>query len=281
MMRDYWTCSKFADWLRGTTKGGAKTSEGWDEWEKSAKAAYPVRWWLAEEGLDYLQKFVMFIPDKLHAIKYYINNRWITRTHSLTAHRRDIKPGSWCDVGNRFLPCLFNELVDFVEVELAWWHLAWSPEERPKYNMPWWAVGWWRFRTWRCPQAGLDNLKWQSELVWKEEEVSDPKLIGKSTYQAEKAVEILALYKWWTEVYPNRPDPHDASGWSDYCNLKRDMSEGSSSFHAMFRKDNETKEIRKMADVALKKLRKIEADYEKEDESMMIRLIKIRNSLWT
>jgi hypothetical protein len=57
--------------------------------------------------------------------------------------------------------------------------------------------------------------------------------------------------------------------------------EGSSTFSAMFRHDNETKEIRKMADQTLKKLRKIEAAYEKEDEAMMIRLIKIRGSLWT
>ena len=49
MRNHYWTCSKFADWIRGTTKGGAKTSEGWDEWETRAKSAYPVRWWLAEE----------------------------------------------------------------------------------------------------------------------------------------------------------------------------------------------------------------------------------------
>jgi len=115
-MRNYWTCSKFADWLRGTTKGGAKSAEGWDEWERRAKAAYPVRWWLAEEGLDYLQNFVMFIPDKIYAVKYYINNRWVTRTHCLTASPNDIRPGTWCDVGHRFLPCLFNELVDLVDV---------------------------------------------------------------------------------------------------------------------------------------------------------------------
>jgi hypothetical protein len=28
-------------------------------------------------------------------------------------------------------------------------------------------------------------------------------------------------------------------------------------------------------------LRKIEADYEKEDEEMMIRLIRVRHGLWT
>ncbi len=276
-MNNYWTCSKFADWIRGTTKGGAKTSEGWDEWEARAKAAYPIRWWLAEEGLDILQKIVYFIPDQIHACKYYINNRYITRTHCLTAHPSDIKRGEWRDVGNRFLPCLFNELVDFVEVELAWWHLAWSPEERPKYNMPWWAVGWWRIRTWRCPQAGLDNLKWQSELVWKEDECEpgSPN-IGKPTYQAEKALEILALYKWWTEVYRNRPDPHDASGWSAYCEASRLANGGRLSFSG-----DKSPDLKKQGDKALKLLRKIEETYEKEDEQMMIRLIKIRQSLWT
>ena len=280
-MRNYWTCSKFADWLRGTTKLKAGTSEEWDEWEKRAKKSHPVRWWLAEEGLDYIQSAIMFIPDKLYACKYYINNRYITRTHSLTAHPSDIKRGEWCDVGNRFLPCLFNELVDFVEVELAWWHLAWSPEERSKYNMPWWAVGWWRIRTWRCPQAGLDNLKWQSELVWKEDECEpgSPN-IGKPTYQAEKAKEILALDKWWTEVYRNRPDPHDASGWSEYCERKRE-EKGPDGTTMSFFSEPKNKELRKFGDQALKKLRKIEDAYEKEDEQMMIRLIKVRRSLWT
>jgi hypothetical protein len=33
-------------------------------------------------------------------------------------------------VGNRFLPCLFNELVDFVEIEQAWHHCVWSDEAK-------------------------------------------------------------------------------------------------------------------------------------------------------
>jgi hypothetical protein len=277
MRNHYWTCSKFADWVRGTPKGGAKTSEGWDEWTDEAKRYNPVRYWLAEEGLDYLQQIVYFIPDKLYAGKYYINNRWITRSHSLTAHARDIKPGQWQDVGNRFLPCMFNELVDFVEVELAWWHLAWSPEERPKYNMPWWAVGWWRVRAWRCPQAGLDNLEWQRNLRWKEDEVGkDFKDLGKLTPQAIKAQEILDLYTWWTTTYRNRPDPHDASGWTAYCELSRLANGGKLSFSG-----DKTPELRKASKLAHKELRKIEAAYEKEDEQMMIRLIKVRHGLWT
>ena len=281
MRNHYWTCSKFADWLRGTAKGGAKTAEGWDDWTTAAQMKHSFRYWLAEEGLDYLQKVVYWPTDTLHAIKYYINNRWVTRTHSLTAHPRDIKPGTWCDVGNRFLPCLFNELQDFVEVELAWWHIAWADkDEKAKYNAPFWATGWFRWRTWRCVQAGLDNLDWQSKLRhsvddgWEE---SDPN-IGKLTPQAERALEILALYKWWTEVYPNRPDPHDASGWSEYCDRKR-QEHGDTGLS--FMKESKNPELRALGDAALKKTHEIEQAYEEEDTQMLCRLVKIRGSLWT
>lgn len=281
MRSNYWSCSKFADWIRGIKKGSAKTGRGWREWEQEGKAKYPIRFWIAEEALDAIQNFIWWPVDRLHDIKYYINNRWVTRTHSLTAHPRDIKPGQWQDVGNRFLPCLFNELVDFVEVELAWWHLAWSPEERPKYNMPWWAVGWWRIRIWRCPQAGLDNLEWQRKLVWNEDELldkDDPRY-GKPTRQAVNAQEILDLYTWWTKVYPNRPDPHDAGGWTAVCNRRREKNGGDGM--SLFDSDNETPAEKRETMKALKLSQKIEDQYNKEDEAMMIRLIKIRQSLWT
>jgi hypothetical protein len=168
-------------------------------------------------------------------------------------------------------------LVDFVEVELAWWHLAWSPEERYKYNMPWWAVGWWRVRTWRCPQAGLDNLEWQRQLRWKEEEVgADFKGLGELTPQAIKAQEILDLYTWWTTTYRNRPDPYEASGWSAACEASRQANGGKLSWSTP--KDPV---LKKAQNKAHKLLQKIEADYEKEDEAMMIRLIKVRHGLWT
>jgi hypothetical protein len=276
---NYWSCSKFADWIRGTKKLGAGTTEQWDDWTNAAKMKHNFRYWLAEEGLSYVQDFVTWPVRKLYDVKYYVNNRWITRSHALTAHRRDIRPGDWCDVGNRFLPCLFNELVDFVEVELAWWHLAWSPEERPKYNMPWWAVGWWRIRLWRCPQAGLDNLEWQRNLRWTEEEVgADSPNLGKLTPQAIKAQEILDLYRWWTDVYPNRPEPMEASGWSAYCDQCREELGGG--VMSMFKQSKSSK-LKKQGDRAHKLLQKIEAAYEKEDEEMMIRLIKVRHGLWT
>jgi hypothetical protein len=237
---------------------------------------------MAEEALDGIQNAINWPADRLHAVKYYINNRWITRTHALTAHPRDIKPGQWRDVGTRFLPCLFNELVDYVEMELAWWHLAWSPEERPKYNMPWWAVGWWRVRTWRCPQAGLDNLKWQASLKMDDEWVkTDDPDYGKPTTQALNAMEILALYNWWKNVYPVRPDPHDAGGWTAYMEHMRVKyaEEDGEDGMPMFRSGDEYD--RAMSRAALDRTSEMEAVYEAEDTEMLIRLIKIRHALWT
>ena len=282
-MRNYWTCSKFADWLRGTPKGGAKTGEGWDEWHTTAKMKHNLRYWIAEEGLDYVQNFVMYIPDKIHSAKYYINNRFITRTHALTAHPRDIAPGTWADVGHRFLPCLYNELVDFVEVELAWWHIAWADKEaRAKYNAPFWATGWFRWRTWRCPQAGLDNLEWQRNLRWQEDEVGpDSTSVGKPTQQAVKAQEILDLYTWWTVTRPARVDPYEASGWSALCEARRAKAEAEGKRSFLSGMNDRTPAEKKATKKALDTLHKLEAKYEKEDEDMMIRLIKVRHGLWT
>ena len=276
MRSNYWSIGKFADWLRGTPKLKCGTSEEWDAWYAESAKAHPIRYWITEEGLDYLQKFVYYIPDKLNDVRYYINNRWVSRSHSLTAHARDIRPGAWCDVGNRFLPCLFNELQDFVEIEQAWHHCIWSDEAKTKFDVPWYRSGWLRWRTWRCPEAGLEYLRWAETLTNAEFLDDDKKHEEVPTYQAKAAKEIIELYTWWTTTYRNRPDAYEASGWTEYCEAARLANGGKLSFSS-----DKTPELKKMSNVAMKKLRKIEAAYEKEDEAMMIRLIKIRQSLWT
>jgi len=274
---NYWTCSAFADWLRGTPKPGSATSKGWHDWTVAAKAKHPIRYWVADDGLGHLQDFVTWPIRKIYDVKYYINNRYVTRTHALSAHPRDIKPGTWSDVGNRFLPCLFNELVDFIEIESAWSHIAWgSKEAREKYDAPFYATGWFRWRTWRCPQAGLDHLDWAMTLTntdWCEPSHKD---YGKPTQQATRAKELKELYLWWTDTYRNRPDPYEASGWSAICESRRE-SHKDDGFMFEDRTPAEKKETRRALDV----MRKIEAQYEKENEAMMIRLIKIRDALWT
>ena len=70
----------------------------------------------------------------------------------------------------------------------------------------------------------------------------------------------------------------EASGWSAYCDACREENGGG--VMAML-KQPKSKELKKQGDKAHKLLQKIEAEYEKEDEEMMIRLIKVRHGLWT
>ena len=278
-MKNYWTCSGFADWLRGTPKPGAATSRGWNTWHKEAKGKHPFRYWLADDALDFVQNIVDWPGEQVNSVRYYINNRWISRSHSLTAHPSDIKPGQWQDVGNRFLPCLFNELVDFVEIETAWNHCMWNEEAREKYQVPWWRKGWLRLRVWRSAECGIEHLEWAAALTWSTNGAvpGDPNF-NKPTGQALAAQEILDLYHWWKEERPQRVDPSDASGWTALCAARREKNPDR--FFDLDDDDDSAKQ-RGLSARALKLSGKIEAAYEKEDEQMMIRLIKIRQSLWT
>jgi hypothetical protein len=96
---------------------------------------------------------------------------------------------------------------------------------------------------------------------------------GRPTSQAQNALEMLALYRWWTVTRPARPEPMKASGWSDYCDRRRAANPDDWLFS-----DSEDKED---TGPMMDEMHRLEAEYEAEDEAMMIRLIKIRNSLWT
>jgi hypothetical protein len=274
----YWSCTKFADFIRGTKKPVSDTFSGWDEWRTQASAAHPIRYWIAEEGFDAVQDFFGYIPSKLNDFRCYLTNRFVSHTNALTAASIDIKPGTWCDVGNRFLPCLFNELQDFVEIEKAWMHVVWSPDSRKIYNCPWIINHWWTrwFYRWRNPEAGIEHLNWEMSLLQDESYglTSDDPRYNTPTPQAVTATEIKDLYLWWTEVYRNRPDPYTASGWDEICE-KRYSSNPKMGYLAL---DEATRaEERKI----FEKVRELEDQYHAEDEEMLIRLIKIRNSLWT
>ena len=62
----------------------------------------------------------------------------------------------------------------------------------------------------------------------------------------------------------------EISGWSEFC----------AKYPTLWRKQ-ETPEQAEESQVTLKKVREIEARYEQEDEDMLIRIIKVRKSLWT
>ena len=68
----------------------------------------------------------------------------------------------------------------------------------------------------------------------------------------------------------------EASGWTAYCEAARMANGGRLSFSG-----DKSPELAEMSKIAMDKMHKMEEAYEAEDEAMMIRLIKIRQSLWT
>lgn len=273
----YWNNTGVADWIRGTAKPSSATSQGWRTWEDQARAAHPYRFWIVEEGMGYLQKLVNWPLDKLRSVKYYFNNRFVTRTHTLTAH--SLPKGQWAEFGSRVLHCNFDALVDFVEIESAWSYIAWSDAEvRAKYQLPWYANRWFKLQPWRCAAAGLDQLYWAAALVHDSNIgfAANHVKFGTPTGQAETAKETLVLYHWWKNVRPARPDPDTVSGWTDLCNRGGKNISGFGVFGT-----DETPEEKLATSAAMLKSSEIDAAYDAEDKEMLIRLVKLSSDLWT
>ena len=85
------------------------------------------------------------------------------------------------------------------------------------------------------------------------------------------------MYLWWKNVYPNRPDPHDASGWTEFCERCRESKVGGVLSWLDDKTEEEAEESRRILD----RCHEIEEQYDTEDTEMLIRLIKVRQRLWT
>ena len=170
---------------------------------------------------------------------------------------------------------MFDELVNYVEIEEAWSNICWNKDARKKYKAPFYSWGWFRWRTWRSAEAGLEKLEWASKLTNEEWLDEDQKHLAEPTDQAKTAAELMVLYDWWKNIRPNRPDPYKASGWSDLCAKRRET--GLDFFDMESSTDEENIATQNILDVC----NKIEREYDEEDTDMMIRLVRIRRSMWT
>lgn len=230
----YWSLSSLAKWIRekaGLTNPYSLTMEGWKDYKEECKQKAPFIYWLTTTGFNKTQDFVSYPFDILYNARCYYRN-WKGNTHVLDGN---LKKGQWYDLSSRILPCLFEELVKYIEQEKE-----------------------------------LETLEWETTLVYNEEWGIDPsdEKYGKLTDQAIHAIEQKALYLWYKNIYLKRSDPHDISGLTDFYK----EGEGLSKLD-----ESRNKEWKDMYEI----YSKIEEDYRKEEEEMIIRLIKIRESLWT
>jgi hypothetical protein len=124
------------------------------------------------------------------------------------------------------------------------------------------------------------HLEWAAGLKVDEEwmDKNDPNY-GLPTPHALAAQETLALYKWWKEERPKRLDPMDASGWSNFCEERRNAAKAGGDepwdCFAEYESEEEQERAGKIHDI----YRKLEQEQEDEETEMLIRLVKLRTRL--
>jgi hypothetical protein len=267
--RKYWALSKPVLWIRSKFGPNLEygTAEEWDSHSAYWENERPIINWLTDNLVDKVQDFVYFPYDLKKHVEYKLGARFFHRYYSASS---DLNKWEYHDIDSRMLHCNFQMLVDFVEVERAgyknekWYHSGFSS---------------FIFGLLRDPDEGIKYLDWEATLKYDEsffggdlteaearENFGDS--YGKPTPQAERAIEALELYHWWV-TRPFRPDPWVDSGYQAALDTEGDSGKILSLSLSPARKE------------AHVKLRELEEKYQKEDDEMLIRLIKIRHGLWS
>lgn len=212
---------------------GVGTSEEFEDYDKWLKSNHPYVYWIEEVFMDKFQDAFCFLPKLYREVKYNIKNRFFTKPHYLNT---GLKKGSYYEIDERIIHGLFNTLKIYIEEELSNYAQIFYSEEMRKER-----------KKWSNAQHAIDYIEWEIKETSKE--------------QSDAAKEKLELYKWWTEVYPNRVDPYDLVIWEE-----------------------DEKPFQKTVVSYAEKYGEFEKETKRqnsEDEEMMIRLIKLRYALWT
>jgi hypothetical protein len=177
-----WTFSKVANYIRGIEKININPSTNWDEWntwnENESENYFklwdlyknkrPIRFWIAEELIWNIQIIVNKPINVVNNIVNYINNKYIKKTHMLSALSEKILIGKEYNINSMVLPVLFNALVDFVEIIMV-----------NKCN-----------NGKRYPEIGFDLI--------------NHGIFSRYMLTDDIRKEIIYLYNWWKEYYPIR-----------------------------------------------------------------------------
>lgn len=194
----------------------------------------------------------MKITKWIDEVYWWFSYTWMHRAwwwvrHRTTNRYHVIKTGlepGWYDTDAVLESVAWSLLVKYVEVECA---SMWNMSER-RYNKPELPVR----------EAGLAWLKYQYTPSPGED--GNPGWPGNPDNK-----EIETIYRWYTEDRVRRPDPYD-----NYVSNRNTIS-----MQLGLRELDDNKEPSWWDPI------KIEETYDDEDTDMLIRLIKIRRSLWT
>ena len=239
---------------------GSMSSKGWRLFDKEFKERAPIRYWL-KSGL--IRRIINPIRWRYNGISDWFRYRTTHKYHIIDT---GLVPGYY-EIDTLMLHGNFNMLKDFVEVSQARHRYYWSDDYRDnsswcEKHMPFYSV----FYPFRRPDLGIAYLDWASTL-------DDPSLppYEQSPSQAVEAREIKSLYLWWVKDRPARKEiehvHYDNQGLGWLSSLDEDFDRDAEDYKAhvenMVQRDKQA------------------ADWEAEDQDMLIRLMKIRKGLWT
>ena len=235
-----------------------ETLESWNdvlEWEKATKSKHPIAFFVFEA----LPEKIILYTEKVKSIfdksRRWIRVRFFDRLHLIDTR---LDPG-FHGPRTRVLHGVFSVLVDAVEIDLARRSAAEGASKQP-----WWSTGKLRFKSHRNPQAGVARLR--KMMSSKSRSSSLISFFGSDDITQE----LWILYHWWTMIRINRPDPDAASGWSEFVDRI--------GFN-MIVHDDLSEESRKESAELIQLSRKIETDYHKEDDEMLLRAVRVLRCL--
>jgi len=227
---------------KGVGPNTARSSEDWRYFRLFHKRNNPIRYFLNN---DFESIFIWPWSMRLERLTDWVKYRTTRRHHVVNT---GMNPG-YADASEKMLHVNFNMLKDFVEIEKA--HM-WNWSGNPKMEQP-----------------GVSHLVWEMGLD------NDNEFHNQ---QSANAREQYELYDWWTNQRPYREDDATAE-WEAYHTLKKEIyGDDADNF---FRDELDTSELKFLQKTWLTASSDIERNNLAEDERMLIRLIKIRSSLWT
>jgi len=216
----------------------------WEKYDRLRKKMFPVRWFLSETLPDAWNAFT----TPFHHARNWVRYRVLDRYHVL---KLDVEPG-YMDPDEIMLQANFKILKDFVEIELAAMNFASDKLAGPSMLSRFKSLyRWGRRLDQRNPASGLAHLDWEITEC-------------KGTPQGDSAAEKKLLYLWWTQDRPARFDIYEDPHF-DWQKGSVFVGRGLNSVNRM----------------SGRLAARCEAFYEDQDDEMLVRLMKVRKSLWT
>jgi hypothetical protein len=120
--RSYWSCSKFAAWLRSFQDIPSPYALSSDEWEAYKEEHKGKLCYKMAEWLDNVQEIVYYPVDLVHKVYRNVHNLWIG-THCL---KTSLKKGQWHEFDKRIKYGIMENFIDFVEKDLYNHALRWN-----------------------------------------------------------------------------------------------------------------------------------------------------------